>query len=84
MATYLDCGCYIDDDGHRTFCPTCLQQSYMHTPKGRLVKHIENAIRELNHTRNGVADLYGRHTVSAERTTHLVRLAESILRDFLR
>lgn len=23
MGTYLDCGCYIDESGHRAFCPSC-------------------------------------------------------------
>lgn len=25
--SYLDCGCYIDTEGHRTWCPTCSAES---------------------------------------------------------
>lgn len=41
--TYLDCGCYIDEAGHRAFCPSC-DASY--TLRGRISKDIKHTCEE--------------------------------------
>ena len=41
--TYLDCGCYIDEGGHRAFCPSC---DAAYTLRGRISKDIRHTCED--------------------------------------
>lgn len=38
MASYLDCGCFFDHNGHRIWCPSCLSEGVPPAPKEETTK----------------------------------------------
>lgn len=54
MDMYLDCGCYIDESGHRAFCPSC---DCAYLLKGRVATNEEKQADEICRLVSKVDDL---------------------------